>query len=241
MCALEGRNIRRSMLLIVGATGDVGSGCARCLAPMVRRVLLSASNLDRLRKLAAELESGGVQVEIATNLQPFSAEADIVICAVSLASPSLLLGGRIAPRRTRLRCGLPEEPISQRGDAWRQNLLRRSRTGHWGTEILAGFSWSPESASVPRCGPRMSTRRHGSCSRWFRALLSRKSSLRSGSRRLRPWLRGLLRLGWEAPASEFFHVIDGWAQRASTRMDAIFQSSPSFFITNKSGVVCHVA
>src|SRR5467141_2588199 len=55
MCALEGRDLRRSTLLIVGATGDVGSGCARCLAPLVKRVLLNARNLDRLRKLAADL------------------------------------------------------------------------------------------------------------------------------------------------------------------------------------------
>jgi fatty aldehyde-generating acyl-ACP reductase len=95
MCALEGRNLRRSTLLIVGATGDVGSGCARCLAPFVKRVLLSARNLERLRKLAFELEADGVQVEIATARQQFSAEADIVICAASLACPSLLLG-RIA-------------------------------------------------------------------------------------------------------------------------------------------------
>jgi predicted amino acid dehydrogenase len=92
MCALEGRNLRRSTLLIVGATGDVGSGCARCLAPFVKRVLLSARNLERLRKLGAELEADGVQVEIATAQQQFSAEADIVICAASLAAPSLLLG-----------------------------------------------------------------------------------------------------------------------------------------------------
>ncbi len=95
MCALEGRELRRSTLLIVGATGDVGSGCARCLAPKVRRVLLNARNLERLRRLAAELEAGGVEVEVATDLRQFSAEADIVICAASLASPSLLLG-RIA-------------------------------------------------------------------------------------------------------------------------------------------------
>ena len=37
MCALEGRNIRRSTLLIVGATGDVGSGCARCINAMEER------------------------------------------------------------------------------------------------------------------------------------------------------------------------------------------------------------
>src|SRR6266852_4916129 len=66
MCALEGRNIRTSTLLIVGATGDLGSGCARCLAPIVKRVLLSARNVERLRRLAAELEAAGVSVEIAT-------------------------------------------------------------------------------------------------------------------------------------------------------------------------------
>jgi fatty aldehyde-generating acyl-ACP reductase len=95
MCALEGRDLRRSTLLIIGATGDLGSGCARCLARGVRRVLLNARNLERLRRLAAELDADGVQVELATDLRQFSAEADVVICAASLASSSLLLG-RIA-------------------------------------------------------------------------------------------------------------------------------------------------
>src|SRR6267378_117783 len=107
ICALEGRNLRRSTLLIVGATGDVGSGCARCLAPIVSRVLLSARNVERLRRLAAEFEADGVQVEIATDLQRFSAEADVVICAASLASPSLLLG-RIAPHAIVCDAGYPK-------------------------------------------------------------------------------------------------------------------------------------
>ena len=77
MCAQEGRDLRGSTLLIVGATGDVGSGCARCLAPMVRRVLLSARNVERLRGLAADLQADGVQVEIGTDLQRFSADADV--------------------------------------------------------------------------------------------------------------------------------------------------------------------
>jgi fatty aldehyde-generating acyl-ACP reductase len=107
MCALEGRNLRSSTLLIVGATGDVGSGCARCLAPLVKRVLLNARNAERLRRLAAELHAHRVQVEIATGLQRFSAEADIVICAASLASPSLLLG-RIAPDAIVCDAGYPK-------------------------------------------------------------------------------------------------------------------------------------
>jgi predicted amino acid dehydrogenase len=118
MCALEGRDISRSTLLIVGATGDVGSGCARCLAPLVRRVLLSARNAERLRRLAAELEADGVQVEIATDLQRFSAEADVVICAASLASPSLLLG-RIAPYAIVCDAGYPKNlsPTAEMPDA----------------------------------------------------------------------------------------------------------------------------
>jgi fatty aldehyde-generating acyl-ACP reductase len=118
MCALEGRDLSRSTLLIVGATGDVGSGCARCLAPLVRRVLLNARNLERLRKLAAELEADGVQVEIATDLERFSAEADVVICAASLASPSLLLG-RIAPDAIVCDAGYPKNlsPTAEMLDA----------------------------------------------------------------------------------------------------------------------------
>jgi fatty aldehyde-generating acyl-ACP reductase len=107
MCARDGRDLGRSTLLIVGATGDVGSGCARCLAPLVKRVLLCARNAERLRKFAAELHAEGVEVEMATDRQPFSAEADIVICAASLASPSLLLG-RIAPGAIVCDAGYPK-------------------------------------------------------------------------------------------------------------------------------------
>jgi fatty aldehyde-generating acyl-ACP reductase len=118
MCALECRDLRSSTLLIVGATGDVGSGCARCLAPVVKRVLLSARNAERLRKLAAELETNGVQVEIASDLQRFSAEADVVICAASLASPSLLLG-RTAPDAIVCDAGYPKNlsPTAEMPDA----------------------------------------------------------------------------------------------------------------------------
>jgi predicted amino acid dehydrogenase len=70
-------------------------------------VLLSARNAERLRRLEAELQADGVQVEIATDLQRFSVEADVVICAASLASPSLLLG-RIAPDAIVCDAGYPK-------------------------------------------------------------------------------------------------------------------------------------
>ena len=137
MCAIEGRNLRRSTLLIVGATGDVGSGCARCLAPLVKRVLLSARNLERLRKLAAELEADGAQVEIVSDRRQFSTEADIVICAASLASPSLLLG-RIAPDAIVCDAGYPKNlsPNAQMPDA-------RIFFGGLG-QITGGLSFTPD-------------------------------------------------------------------------------------------------
>jgi fatty aldehyde-generating acyl-ACP reductase len=118
MCALERRDLSRSTLLIVGATGDVGSGCARCLAPLVKRMLLSARNVKRLRRLGTELQSDGVEVEMATHLQRFSTEADIVICAASLASPSLLLD-RIAPDAIVCDAGYPKNlsPRAEMRDA----------------------------------------------------------------------------------------------------------------------------
>ncbi len=141
MCALEGRNLRRSTLLIVGATGDVGSGCARCLAPFVRKVLLGARNLERLRNFAAELEADGIQVEIATDRQQFSAPADIVICAASLPSASLLLG-RIAPGAIVCDAGYPKNlsPNAQMPDA-------RIFYGGLG-QITAGLHFTPDFRGV---------------------------------------------------------------------------------------------
>lgn len=118
MCGLKGRDLRKSTLLIVGATGDVGSGCARCLSPAVGRVLLNARNIERLRRLAAELQTDGVPVEIAADPRQFSAEADIVICAASLASP-LLFPGRIASDALICDAGYPKNltPSKETEDA----------------------------------------------------------------------------------------------------------------------------
>lgn len=112
MCALEGRDLRSATLLIVGATGDVGSGVARCFAPRVKRVLLHARNPERLRALAAELSGGGAAVDVVLDLehpdpQHPPARADLVICAASLASPSLLLDG-IAPGAIVCDAGYPK-------------------------------------------------------------------------------------------------------------------------------------
>lgn len=107
MCTMEGRDLRTATLLIVGATGDVGSGCARCMAPLVRRTLLHARNSERLHTLAIELRRDGARVDIAMDLEHLPVQADVVICAASLASPSLLVAG-ISPGSIVCDAGYPK-------------------------------------------------------------------------------------------------------------------------------------
>jgi fatty aldehyde-generating acyl-ACP reductase len=106
-CAMEGRDLRNATVLIVGATGDVGSGCARCLASLAGRMILCARNLERLRKLQQELRVQGGWVDITTEILDLPAKADVVICAASLASPSLLLG-KLAPNAVVCDAGYPK-------------------------------------------------------------------------------------------------------------------------------------
>jgi predicted amino acid dehydrogenase len=141
MCALEGRNLGSSTLLIVGATGDVGSGCVRCLAHGVKRVQLHARNRERLRRLAAELEAEGVSVEMATDLRQFSAPADIVVCAASLASSSLLLGA-VSPEAVICDAGYPKN-LSPAAE------LPRARVFFGGLgQVTAGLTLIPDLCGI---------------------------------------------------------------------------------------------
>jgi predicted amino acid dehydrogenase len=141
MCALEGREISRSTLLIFGATGDVGSGCARCLAPFARRVILCARNAERMRLLADELKADGIDVETATHLEHVTSEADVVICAASLASASLQLG-RIAPRAIVCDAGYPKN-LNARGK------INGARVFFGGLgQISGGLSFTPDFKGV---------------------------------------------------------------------------------------------
>jgi fatty aldehyde-generating acyl-ACP reductase len=137
MCALEERNLKKATLLIVGATGDVGSGCARVLRPMVKSVILCARNVERLRRLAKELEAYGGQVDIATDLQQLPAKADIVICVASLASSSLVLS-RLALDAIICDAGYPKN-LSPAGNTGRGKVF----FGGLG-QIAGGLSLEPD-------------------------------------------------------------------------------------------------
>jgi fatty aldehyde-generating acyl-ACP reductase len=105
--ALAGRDLGESNVLIVGASGDVGSGCARCLAPRIKRLFLAARNTDRLRRFTCEFLPLGSRVTADTDLKQLSRKADVVICAASMPGPELLLDA-LPPRSIVCDAGYPK-------------------------------------------------------------------------------------------------------------------------------------
>lgn len=69
---------------VVGASGSIGSVCARIMARKVREIVLVARNQGRLQKIAQAIqEDSGRTAEIFTEITPGVRDADIVITATS--------------------------------------------------------------------------------------------------------------------------------------------------------------
>jgi fatty aldehyde-generating acyl-ACP reductase len=114
---LSGRELHGLRVLIVGASGDVGSACARCLGPRAKRLLLCARNPDRLRTFAAEFSNVREKIEADTDLLKLAAQADVVICAASAPGPIDLLEA-LPPDAIVCDAGYPKNlPLARAGRA----------------------------------------------------------------------------------------------------------------------------
>jgi fatty aldehyde-generating acyl-ACP reductase len=88
---LLGRELARETLLVIGATGDVGSACARYFAGRTRLLLLAARNHERLARAAQPLRQHG-PVDLSTDVAGLLGQASLVIAAASTAAPVFTLG-----------------------------------------------------------------------------------------------------------------------------------------------------
>ena len=80
--ALLGRHLREERVLVIGATGDVGSACARWLSGKVRRLLLAARNAQRLAREATAL-GDECDISWSTDVATLSRQATVIIAAAS--------------------------------------------------------------------------------------------------------------------------------------------------------------
>jgi fatty aldehyde-generating acyl-ACP reductase len=88
--SLLDRSLDAEDLLVIGATGDVGSACARCFVGRTRRLLLAARGQERLEREAAQLRSFGA-VETSTEVCELLRQASIVIAVTSAPTPAFAL------------------------------------------------------------------------------------------------------------------------------------------------------
>jgi len=73
---------------LVGATGDIGTACARYLAPRVRHLNLAARSRRKLDALAAELDGSSPEhIRVWTDNGEAIADAHVVLCVASAAAP----------------------------------------------------------------------------------------------------------------------------------------------------------
>ncbi len=87
---IMGIDLNKAEVVILGATGSIGSVCARLLARDVRNLTVVARNVEKLEKLAARiLYESGVAVRITPHLSKALKGADVVI-AVSSAVDSII-------------------------------------------------------------------------------------------------------------------------------------------------------
>ncbi len=95
-----GCRLEEASLAVIGATGDIGSICAKVLSRRVRRVLVSARDKSRLKNLSGELQkTSSAEVYITKYTTQAVKQADIVLTATSalttLIEPNELRPGAI--------------------------------------------------------------------------------------------------------------------------------------------------
>jgi len=81
---LLGKDLRDAEVAVVGATGSIGSACARILSREVRHINLIARRIEPLEELAHELNgSGEATITVSQHIRESLHKADVVIAVTS--------------------------------------------------------------------------------------------------------------------------------------------------------------
>jgi fatty aldehyde-generating acyl-ACP reductase len=76
-------NLPQSTILVLGATGDIGMACIRYFKHKVKKLLLCARNLSRLKEFSKTLYDENLEVSYGLSVDEMLPEADVIICVAS--------------------------------------------------------------------------------------------------------------------------------------------------------------
>lgn len=82
-CDKFGKPLGSQQLLVIGATGDIGSACVQYFAGKVKKLLLCARQHVTLTELQRNLKAKGLQAEGSTDLATLLPQADLIIAIAS--------------------------------------------------------------------------------------------------------------------------------------------------------------
>ena len=97
---LMGKDLRNAEVAIIGASGSIGSACARILSREVRHINLVARRISPLEELAQELNGhGAATFSVSSDVKKTLQKADVVIAVTSavdfIIDPSDLKSGAV--------------------------------------------------------------------------------------------------------------------------------------------------
>jgi len=117
-------DLSQGRVMVVGATGAIGSVCARLLAAAVRDIVLVSRQWEKLVALRSRIlsETPGARVEICTDSASFIAECDLIITATSAFGQRVLDVSQCKPGAVILDVALPSD-IAREEAAVRPDVL----------------------------------------------------------------------------------------------------------------------
>ena len=91
LSVLLDKPLENATVAIIGGSGDIGSGCALALSNRVKKIILSARGLNRLEKIAANLQyQSKSEIEITTNNNDAIRFADIIVSTASTEEATIM-------------------------------------------------------------------------------------------------------------------------------------------------------
>lgn len=131
------KQLEDQQLLVIGATGDIGSACVQYFSGKVKKLLLCARQNVTLQKMKSELEGNGLQAQASTDVTILLPQADLIIAIASSAiqnfHPSLC-------KKDVIICdaGYPKNLVTDLGDAFKEKLYCGGM-GH----VKSGYQFTP--------------------------------------------------------------------------------------------------
>lgn len=120
MIKMGATDLTHGKAMVVGATGSIGSVCARLLAQAVGDVVLVAPRAERLLALKKQIEreTPGVRVTAATNADAYLGECDLIVTTTSALSGKVINVDKLKPGA--VVCDVARPPDVKEEDARRR-------------------------------------------------------------------------------------------------------------------------